>query len=130
MPEPSRQRTDLAVLAAPDRVTLVRVVGRILTPLVQMPVTSRTTTVGIARVVDVTLRAARPDRILLSVLDDTPYESVAEPVVDACSGMVHCGRPEICWLPDIARLADLARGAITEPEPRHVSLLDRLIPRP
>lgn len=115
-----RQRIDVVAVAAPDRVILVRVVGRNHCPLVHLPINEKTTPATIARILGVTLHASVPDRILLSILDETDYEQVAGPVIDACERVCQPGQCEMVWLPDLVKIADRVRGPTANPAPHRV----------
>jgi hypothetical protein len=115
MTDPASQRSDVVVVVAPDRVTLVRALGRTLRPLVQVPIGPAHAPEALARVVALTLRAQTPRRVLLTVFDATPYERVAEPVIDACSSLAAAGSCTLVWLPDFGRIVDQARQVPARP---------------
>ncbi len=100
---------DLVVLVSPEKLLALKANGVITRPMLQIPVRNGLDTSVIHDALNSVLKDQRPRRILLSVLDSAPYETLTDPVAQTLDTYSHIHDTPLIWLPDVTALARAAK---------------------
>ena len=105
-PRPSSPH-DLVVAIDRDAAGIIRCDGTLCAPLARLP-HGRIGRI-LSRVLARLFGAARPARVLLTVLEGAPYPSAVDPVVSAVESACDAWRVPLVWLPDVQAALDALR---------------------